>query len=239
MSNCVYLQWLGQSGYRIWDGDTEILLDPYLSHSVEHAVGRTRLLPIFPAPEQLNPSVILCTHDHLDHLDPDTLEVIPNKGIPILAPDNCMKKLQSLGYENTVSFAPGRSVTAGRFTLSAVLAIHSVDAVGVVITHGDLSLYFTGDTLYGSNLDSPATQGHDVLFVCINGKLGNMNIQDAAALTGKLNPRIVVPNHYGMFASNTADPTEFAAIVPNCQILQPYNVYTIEKQQEVRICSVI
>ena len=234
----VYLQWIGQSGYRIWDAETEILLDPYLSNSVEQSFGRQRLLPIQPHPEELNPSVIVCTHDHLDHLDPDTLMQIPNKEVPILAPGSCKEKLQNMCYVNLKVFEPGTSLSVGSFTLTCVPAVHTVDAVGVVIRHGKLSLYFTGDTFFEQQLCNPKTHDCDVLFVCINGKLGNMGIEDAVELTNMINPSIAVPNHYGMFASNTADPAEYASSVPNCQILQPYTIYFIEKQQEAAICSV-
>jgi L-ascorbate 6-phosphate lactonase len=51
------------------------------------------------------------------------------------------------------------------------------------------------------------------LSVCINGKLGNMNLQEAARLTAQLQPRQVLPMHWGLFAENTLDPLEFARLV--------------------------
>lgn len=234
----VYLQWIGQSGYRIWDTETEILLDPYLSNSVEKSFGRQRLLPIQPHPKELDPSVIVCTHDHPDHLDPDTLKQIPSKQVPVLAPGSCKEKLRDMYYVNPKAFDPGTAFSAGRFTLTSVPAFHTVDSVGVVIRHGNLRMYFTGDTIFHNRLCNSETQNCDVLFVCINGRLGNMGIEDAVTLTGMIAPTIAVPNHYGMFASNTADPAEYATNVPYSQILHPYTVYSIKKQQEVVICSV-
>ena len=51
--------------------------------------------------------------------------------------------------------------------------------------------------------------GIDVMFVCINGRLGNMDYREAAKLAKALPCRVVVPNHYGMFAENTVDPDLF------------------------------
>jgi L-ascorbate metabolism protein UlaG (beta-lactamase superfamily) len=47
------------------------------------------------------------------------------------------------------------------------------------------------------------------MFICINGKLGNMNAEEAARLTEIITPRLAVPNHYGMFESNTEDPMAY------------------------------
>jgi L-ascorbate metabolism protein UlaG (beta-lactamase superfamily) len=37
-----------------------------------------------------------------------------------------------------------------------------------------------------------------------------MNIEEAIKLTLYIEPEIVIPMHYGMFAENTANPEEFA-----------------------------
>ena len=50
-----------------------------------------------------------------------------------------------------------------------------------------------------------------MMLVCINGKMGNMDIDEAVKLTRCLRPKVVIPNHYGMFADNTADPFQFRA----------------------------
>ncbi len=70
--------------------------------------------------------------------------------------------------------------------------------------------YISGDTLYSPafavQVRALAAQPLDAAFVCINGRLGNMNATDAAALVAQLQPRVAVPMHYGLFAGNTADP---------------------------------
>ena len=53
----------------------------------------------------------------------------------------------------------------------------------------------------------------DVLFICINGKLGNMNVEEAIRLTGEIGAKVGVPTHYGMFAENTEDPAKYTSRV--------------------------
>lgn len=64
---------LGQSGYVLKTENSKIIIDPYLSDSVNRVAGRPRLLPIPINPSDISCDAVICTHDHLDHLDPDTV----------------------------------------------------------------------------------------------------------------------------------------------------------------------
>ena len=83
-------------------------------------------------------------------------------------------------------------------------------AVGLLVNGDDKLAYISGDTLYDAQLASQvaglATNPLDALMVCINGRLGNMNLVEAAALAAALRPTVAIPMHYGLFAENTADP---------------------------------
>ena len=65
---------LGQAGALVRAGGLTVVIDPYLSDSVG-AVSPdfARQIPVPLAPEELQADVYLVTHDHMDHLDPDTL----------------------------------------------------------------------------------------------------------------------------------------------------------------------
>ena len=88
-------------------------------------------------------------------------------------------------------------------------------AIGVVVKHGEVTLYFAGDTLYNEKLEDIKEFGIDISFICINGKLGNMNVEDAIKLTTIINPKVAVPTHYGMFANNTEDPEKYISRLEN------------------------
>ena len=49
------------------------------------------------------------------------------------------------------------------------------------------------------------------MLVCINGKWGNMNSNDAVALVRIIQPKTVAPMHYGLFVENTVNPLPFLA----------------------------
>ena len=49
----------------------------------------------------------------------------------------------------------------------------------------------------------------EVLLVAINGKWGNLDVDQAIALTEAVQPRFVMPNHYDVMALNSENPQTF------------------------------
>ncbi len=65
----IALWWLGQAGFVLRSADAIVYLDPFLSDRP------TRLIPPLFAAESGPPAdLVLCTHEHWDHLDPHTLQ---------------------------------------------------------------------------------------------------------------------------------------------------------------------
>ena len=203
------IRFLGQSGYVLKTKNSEIIIDPYLSDSVNRVAGRPRLLPISLKPADIYCDAVICTHDHLDHLDPDTVTDIASKQL-FVTTNGGKERLKSLGKENVVAMNEGESVRLGDFEFTAVFADHTVEAFGVVIKAEGKTLYFSGDTLYNERLFDIAKYSPDVTFICINGRLGNMNVEEALVIAKKIGAKLNVPNHYDMFASNSENPHLFA-----------------------------
>src|SRR6185312_9085570 len=69
--------WLGGSGFlfKTTDG-TQVVVDPYLSDSVQGIFGQGRAFPPPIDPAQLRPDLVIATHWHEDHLDPGTIPII-------------------------------------------------------------------------------------------------------------------------------------------------------------------
>ena len=139
-----------------------------------------------------------------------------------LAPTDAKNTLLECGVINYKAFDEGADVRIGDFELSAVFADHSVPAVGVIVKHKETVMYFSGDTEYSEKLEELKKYNIDIMFVCINGKLGNMDVEDAVRLTNIINPGVGVPTHYGMFESNTEDPKKYTSKL-NCGFEMEYN----------------
>ena len=103
------------------------------------------------------------------------------------------------------------------FKITAVPAYHSDPlAVGYVFEIAGKKLYISGDSLYQPTLSADVKKvcgTPDIVYICINGKLGNMPWEDAVKVVEELKPKFAIPMHYGLFARNTEDPRPFMAAV--------------------------
>lgn len=223
------IRWIGQNGYLLSDGKKTICIDPYLSNVVDRIAKRGRMVNPPFSPDELKCDVVICTHNHLDHVDIDAIPLMKKENKLFLAPSDAKKQLIECGVINYNEFNEGDTYTIGEFTLRAVFAEHSVPAIGIIVSHGDLTLYFSGDTLYNEKLEKLREEKIDVMFICINGKLGNMNVDEAVKLTKIIVPKIGVPTHYGMFESNTEAPEKYTSQLKNSFEMQYNTVYTIEE----------
>lgn len=227
------IRFLGQSGYLLKSGKYSIMIDPYLSDSVNRVAGRPRLLPVPISPEDISCDAVICTHDHLDHLDTDTVSRMSEEQF-FITTNGGKEKLEKLGRNNALALNEGESVTVGDFKITAVFADHTVEAIGVIVEADGKKLYFSGDTLYNEKLFGIAKYSPDVSFICINGRLGNMNVTEALAVAKAIGAKINIPTHYDMFASNSEDPHLFADHIDGGFIMEfdkSYSLYLCVKKE--------
>ncbi len=223
---------LGQSGYILKTEHSEIIIDPYLSDSVNRVAGRPRLLPIPLQPADIFCDAVICTHDHLDHLDPDTVALIGSKQL-FVTTNSGKEKLKALGKENVIAIVEGESIKLGDFEVTAVFADHTVEAFGLIVKAEGKTLYFSGDTLYNERLFDIAKYSPDVTFICINGRLGNMNVDEALATAKRIGAKLNIPNHYDMFASNSENPYLFVDRIDGGFVMEFNREYNLESNNVV------
>jgi len=229
---------LGQAGYVIRQGDLTLTIDPYLSDSVgKVAPDFARILPVPIEPEDLQVDVFLVTHDHLDHLDPETVARYRHKETTrFIAPRLACRKLESLGVPpgNIMRVDAGEEAAVCGIKVQGVYAVptgpDALDTCGYRIElSGGRSVYHTSDTAWSELLERAAPKA-DVLLVCINGKYGNLNVHQAVRLAQAVQPRVAVPMHYDLMALNAENPETFVHFLrralPECkgrilQIMEP------------------
>lgn len=204
--------WLGQAGLYLEIGEVKILIDPYLSDSVEKVNPKNfRRAPVDARFLDLKPDVLLFTHDHLDHYDPETAEHYLTKGgsMTVLCPGTCWQKARTCGGDhNYVLFDSGTQWTEKGVRFTAVPAVHSDPyAIGVVISGEGKYFYITGDTLYSSAILRVLPEKIDVVFLPVNGVGNNMNMTDAARFATDCGAKTAIPIHWGMF--DQLDPRAF------------------------------
>jgi len=186
------------------------------------------------SPEQVvNADLVLCTHDHGDHIDP---HAIP--GIVQASPEACFavsrrhgQRMLDLGVPESrlALLGPDQTWQPGGFRVTALKAKHEFfeddergwPYLGFVVEAPGVALYHAGDTLIYDGLEASLRKWDlAVMFLPINGRdaeryrrntLGNMTYQEAADLAGTIGPALVAPAHYEMFAHNGEDVGRFLA----------------------------
>lgn len=209
------ITWLGQAGLLFETDGKKILIDPYLSDNVKNFEPQNyRRVPVEESFLSIKPDVIIITHNHLDHLDKETLKyyLTEDAEVLVLAPNGGWQELRKFGGKsNYVLFNAGTEWSCGNVCFTAVKAEHSDPcAIGVIVSAEGRDYYVTGDTLYNEQVlaSLPKTELFAVLLP-INGKGNNMNAIDAARFAAQTGAKYAVPLHFGLF--DTIDPTIFVA----------------------------
>ena len=206
-----------QGGLLFENDRIKILVDPYLSDSVGKLdESKHRRIPVDESLFDVQPDVILITHNHLDHLDPETLERYLCSGrapVTVLAGEAAYLRAREFGGgHNYVLLSPHCVWSEKGITFYSVRAAHSdTTAVGFIIDDGEKTYYVSGDTLYNFDVIDEVLElvedGVDFAFVPINGKGNNMNAKDAADFVYEIDAKRAVPLHYGLF--DNIDPETF------------------------------
>lgn len=212
--------WLGQAGLMFETGGKTILVDPYLSNSVEKIEPHNkRRVPVDERFFAIKPDLILLTHNHLDHTDPETLchYLDASSCVTVLASYNAWQTVRKFGgvKNNYTMFNRKTRWTEGDLVFEAVYAEHSDDcAVGIVMYAEGKTWYITGDTLYNERVFADLPERIDYVFLPVNGRGNNMNMTDGAAFCQRISAK-AIPLHCGLFDGlNLHDFTYPDKVVP-------------------------
>ena len=221
--------WLGQHSFILTLGQQVVLIDPFLADMPERLVP-----PLFkPADAHGVVSLVCCTHDHIDHLDPEAVTGLNlATSCNFLAPRSCRQRMLSLGVpeHRLLLLDDLETVGFGDLRITGVKAAHedfeqdddgNHAYLGLILQAGNRTVYHAGDTVWWEGLQARLRNWHlDLALLPINGRdgprfsagvLGNMTFQEAADLAGGLDVTLLIPTHHGMFDFNTEDPARFAA----------------------------
>ena len=225
--------WLGQAGFLIRSGALRLVIDPYLSDSLATKYRgtrypHTRLMRPPIAPEQLTGvQVVLCTHAHSDHMDPETLTRIaaasPECLFVVPRAEAAVALQRGVPAAQLVTIDAGELVAfADNLAVRAVPAAHEqveIDAagrhrfLGYLLHLSDRVVYHSGDCVPYPGLYELLTQTDvDLALLPVNGRdaerrangvPGNFTWEEAVDLCLHCHIPAMVACHFGMFDFNT------------------------------------
>jgi L-ascorbate metabolism protein UlaG (beta-lactamase superfamily) len=216
------VRFLGHACFELSDGDTRVLIDPFLSGNPKAAVSA----------EDVNPTAILLTHGHADHFG-DTVEIAKRTGAPVLAIVEIANEVSEEGVEvldpnlgGTVKFDWGWAKLVPAWHTSTTPKGTANTPAGLVVSFADTIVYHLGDTSLFSDLQLVGKRHPvDIALMCIGGHytMDRTDAVDAAELVGA---GTVIPCHYNTFPPIETDAEAFksdveSATSSNVVVLKP------------------
>lgn len=224
------IKFLGHSCFMIDDGkNNRVLIDPFLTGNPMAA----------SSPEDLNPTLILLTHGHGDHLG-DAIEISKRTGAEIMGVFELVNYCMSKGANGHPAHMGG-TIPYNFGWVKLVPAFHSSSTpdgtyagnpVGFLINFYGHHIYHAGDTgIFGDMELIGRLHGVDTALLPIGGTF-TMDIPEAIEASGMLKCETVIPMHYNTFPPIEADAEEFKEKVESRSdikvvILEPGEAYKI------------
>ena len=205
----VKITWLGHDGFRIQNGQT-IYIDPF-------QIGGT--------PPKAD--VVLVSHEHFDHLSLDDLKKIVSPNTVIIAHKQSHGELSKLKAKEVKLMKPGDSTKVGKLEVEAVPAynvnkfrepgkvFHPKEdgKLGFVLTVNGVRIYHAGDT---DHIPEMKNTRPEIALLPVSGTYV-MTAKEAAEAVATIDPKVVIPMHFGAIVGERNDAETFKKLV-TCQV---------------------
>ncbi len=201
------LRFFGHSACEVVHEDTHVLIDPFLTGNPLNAVD----------PDTLNPTAILLTHAHNDHVG-DAPAIARRTGANLIGMHEIAEFFGGQGLTtHGMSIGGGYRFPWGHVKLTPAWhsstyedenGFHTLGTpAGILLTLGDTVLYHAGDTALFS--DMALLPEVDLALIPI-GDNYTMGPDDAVKAVNLIQPKRVVPIHYNTFPVIAQDAEAWA-----------------------------
>jgi L-ascorbate metabolism protein UlaG (beta-lactamase superfamily) len=203
------VRFLGHSAFSLSDGDTTVVIDPFLTGNPKAAVSA----------DDVSATTLLLTHGHADHIG-DTVAIAKRTGAPVVAIVELAGEIGSEGVEvrdpnlgGTVTFDWGwvKLVPAWHTSTTPKGTVNT--PAGLLINFKDTIVYHLGDTCLFSDLQLVGKRNPiDLALMCMGGHytMDRVDAVEAASLVGA---KTVIPCHYNTFPPIETDVQAFKSDV--------------------------
>ena len=205
----VSFQWLGHDGFRFEVGPLSIVIDPF---KLDAKTAK-------PA------SLVLLTHEHMDHCSIEDLRKVVTPTTTIICPHECLSALAKVKPGAIIPMRPGEQKNVAGITVHAVPAYNinkyrdaatkqvfhprQDEKLGYILDVGGTTIYHAGDT---DNIPEMKDVKCDVALLPVSGTYV-MTAEEAVAAAKIIKPTIAIPMHYGALVGSESNADTFQRLL--------------------------
>ena len=157
--------------------------------------------------------IIFITHDHYDHMDIDSINNIKNDNTLVVAPLSMKEKIDQISFKDYIYLNPNDNINLLSLNIKTIPSYNTNksfhprenDWLGYILTYNNITYYIAGDTDITPEARNVKC---DIAFVPIGGTY-TMDYNEASELIKTINPKVVIPTHYGSIVGNKTDGKNF------------------------------
>ena len=166
--------------------------------------------------------IIFITHNHYDHMDIESINNIKNDSTKIIAPKSIENVINDIYFKEYIYLKPDEEINVDNIDIKAIPA-YNINKnfhpklnnwLGYVIKFNNITYYIAGDT--DKTIEAEKVKC-DVALIPIGGYY-TMDVNTAAQLVRVINPKIVIPTHYGSIVGNIDDGKKLRYILADTDI---------------------
>ena len=153
--------------------------------------------------------IIFITHNHYDHMDIDSIKKIKNDNTIIVAPKTMEEVIGDISFKDYIYLNPFDDVNIDNLNIKTIPAYNieksfhprSNNWLGYIVTYNNITYYIAGDTDKTKEAEEVKC---DVALIPIGGHF-TMDVNEASELIKTINPKVVIPTHYGSIIGDITD----------------------------------
>ena len=201
--------WLGQAGIRIMDKKI-IYIDPF-SLKGNHPKA----------------DIILITHDHQDHLDKKSIDLIAKENTIVVFPESIKVDIKSALLKpvkvNSTNTIEGYKIVAVPAYNIKKTMFHPRNKgyVGYIIDIDGIKIYHTGDT---ERIPEMKNLNVDIILLPLGQTYTMNSVEEAVEVVKDVKAKVAIPIHFGLYEGKAIDATNFCKLLEKekikCNILE-------------------
>ena len=164
----------------------------------------------FKIEEDINDAdIIFITHSHYDHFDINSINKVKNDNTIIVAPKSMEKDLMSINVKEIIYMNPYDEINLEGINAKGIPSYNNGKPfhpknnnwLGYLVTYNSITYYIAGDT---DKTEDNEKVKCDVALIPIGGHY-TMDVKEATDLVKIINPKVVIPTHYGSIIGSLED----------------------------------